>query len=445
MDMLEIWNQVLENLEGNVSPVGFNIHIKTAVPVCFENSTFTISVATSINKNLVEYRYKKYIESSLEKVTGAKISLAVLVGDANELKQEIESKQNSEYDNSEIISSDGLNSKYTFENFVQGSSNLYAYTAAEQVANHPGESNNPLFIYGNSGLGKTHLMQAIGNKIKANNPNAKIIYVSSENFMNEFITSIREKTGDKFRSKYRAADALLVDDVQFLKNKEATQDEFFHTFNALYESNKQIIISSDRPPKEIKTLEDRLRSRFEWGLIADVQPPDYETRIAILKKKAERDNLTVPDDVMAYIAKNIASNIRELEGALTRIVAFATLTNQDISIALAENSLKDIFSENSATPLTPELIQQVVAEYYNIRVEDIQGSKKPKNIAFPRQVSMYLCRKLLDISLPKIGESFGGRDHTTVIYAISKIEKQLESDEGLQKTVHALEKEIKES
>ena len=234
MDMLEIWNQVLENLEGNVSPVGFNIHIKTAVPVCFENSTFTISVATSINKNLVEYRYKKYIESSLEKVTGAKISLAVLVGDANELKQEIESKQNSEYDNSEIISSDGLNSKYTFENFVQGSSNLYAYTAAEQVANHPGESNNPLFIYGNSGLGKTHLMQAIGNKIKANNPNAKIIYVSSENFMNEFITSIREKTGDKFRSKYRAADALLVDDVQFLKNKEATQDEFFHTFNELF-------------------------------------------------------------------------------------------------------------------------------------------------------------------------------------------------------------------
>ena len=232
---------------------------------------------------------------------------------------------------------------------------------------------------------------------------------------------------------------------QFISKKEGTQEEFFHTFNALYESNKQIIISSDRPPKEIKTLEDRLRSRFEWGLIADVQPPDYETRIAILKKKAERDNLTVPDDVMAYIAKNIASNIRELEGALTRIVAFATLTNQDISIALAENSLKDIFSENSATPLTPELIQQVVAEYYNIRVEDIQGSKKPKNIAFPRQVSMYLCRKLLDISLPKIGESFGGRDHTTVIYAISKIEKQLESDEGLQKTVHALEKEIKES
>ena len=302
-----------------------------------------------------------------------------------------------------------------------------------------------VFIYGGVGLGKTHLMHSIGHFILDRNPQAKVLYVTSETFTNELINSIQNNKNEEFRNKYRNIDVLMIDDIQFISKKEGTQEEFFHTFNALYESNKQIIISSDRPPKEIKTLEDRLRSRFEWGLIADVQPPDYETRIAILKKKAERDNLTVPDDVMAYIAKNIASNIRELEGALTRIVAFATLTNQDISIALAENSLKDIFSENSATPLTPELIQQVVAEYYNIRVEDIQGSKKPKNIAFPRQVSMYLCRKLLDISLPKIGESFGGRDHTTVIYAISKIEKQLESDEGLQKTVHALEKEIKES
>ena len=320
-----------------------------------------------------------------------------------------------------------------------------AHAASLAVAESPAQAYNPLFLYGNSGLGKTHLMHSIGHFILDRNPQAKVLYVTSETFTNELINSIQNNKNEEFRNKYRNIDVLMIDDIQFISKKEGTQEEFFHTFNALYESNKQIIISSDRPPKEIKTLEDRLRSRFEWGLIADVQPPDYETRIAILKKKAERDNLTVPDDVMAYIAKNIASNIRELEGALTRIVAFATLTNQDISIALAENSLKDIFSENSATPLTPELIQQVVAVYYNIRVEDIQGSKKPKNIAFPRQVSMYLCRKLLDISLPKIGESFGGRDHTTVIYAISKIEKQLESDEGLQKTVHALEKEIKES
>ena len=338
-----------------------------------------------------------------------------------------------------------LNPKYVFDSFVVGNSNRMAHAASLAVAESPAQAYNPLFLYGNSGLGKTHLMHSIGHFILDRNPQAKVLYVTSETFTNELINSIQNNKNEEFRNKYRNIDVLMIDDIQFISKKEGTQEEFFHTFNALYESNKQIIISSDRPPKEIKTLEDRLRSRFEWGLIADVQPPDYETRIAILKKKAERDNLTVPDDVMAYIAKNIASNIRELEGALTRIVAFATLTNQDISIALAENSLKDIFSENSATPLTPELIQQVVAEYYNIRVEDIQGSKKPKNIAFPRQVSMYLCRKLLDISLPKIGESFGGRDHTTVIYAISKIEKQLESDEGLQKTVHALEKEIKES
>ncbi len=241
------------------------------------------------------------------------------------------------------------------------------------------------------------------------------------------ILSIQNNRNEAFRNKYRNIDVLLIDDIQFISKKEGTQEEFFHTFNALYESTKQIIISSDRPPKEIETLEDRLRSRFEMGLIADIQPPDYETRIAILRKKAERDNLQVPDDVLAYIAKNIASNIRELEGALTRIVAFATLTNQDISIFLAENSLKDIFSENASAPITPDSIQEIVAEHFNIRIEDIQGSKKPKNIAFPRQISMYLCRKLLDISLPKIGESFGGRDLTTVIHAISKIEKQLEN------------------
>ena len=442
MDMLEIWNQVLENLEGNVSPVGFNIHIKTAVPVCFENSTFTISVATSINKNLVEYRYKKYIESSLEKVTGAKISLAVLVGDANELKQEIESKQNSKYDNSEIISSDGLNSKYTFENFVQGSSNLYAYTAAEQVANHPGESNNPLFIYGNSGLGKTHLMQAIGNKIKANNPNAKIIYVSSENFMNEFITSIREKTGDKFRSKYRAADALLVDDVQFLKNKEATQDEFFHTFNTLYESKKQIIISSDKPPKEIETLEERLRSRFEWGLTVDIQSPDYETRMAILRKKEEMEGYNIDNEVIKYIATNIKSNIRELEGALTKIVALSRLNKCDITLGLAEEALKDIISPNAQREVTPNLIIQVVSDHFGITPLDISSQKRTKEIVYPRQIVMYLCRNMTETPLQSIGRILGGRDHTTIIHGSEKIAADMNKDENLKNTIEILKKKI---
>ena len=401
MDMLEIWNQVLENLEGNVSPVGFNIHIKTAVPVCFENSTFTISVATSINKNLVEYRYKKYIESSLEKVTGAKISLAVLVGDANELKQEIESKQNSEYDNSEIISSDGLNSKYTFENFVQGSSNLYAYTAAEQVANHPGESNNPLFIYGNSGLGKTHLMQAIGNKIKANNPNAKIIYVSSENFMNEFITSIREKTGDKFRSKYRAADALLVDDVQFLKNKEATQDEFFHTFNELFNSKKQIVLTSDRLPNELKTLEDRLRTRFGQGLTIDVSVPNFETRVAILQQKALEHNKEIDEDALLAL------------------------------ILLIPKS----------ETVTPQNIIKKVSTFYNISESDITGKVKTKEIVVPRQISMYLCRKILNMNDTNIGKEFG-KDRTTVGHNIEKIEESIDTNSTIKSDVNYILKDL---
>ena len=413
MELEQIWEEALKMIEEETSPVSFATWIQPIVPCGIIGNKIILQVKESFLKEIIEKRHLPLIRTAIKMVTKNEYDIMI----TTEEEQKAGNLHNLAAEKpAENELARNLNPKYVFDSFVVGNSNRMAHAASLAVAESPAQAYNPLFLYGNSGLGKTQL-----------------------------INSIQNNKNEEFRNKYRNIDVLMIDDIQFISKKEGTQEEFFHTFNALYESNKQIIISSDRPPKEIKTLEDRLRSRFEWGLIADVQPPDYETRIAILKKKAERDNLTVPDDVMAYIAKNIASNIRELEGALTRIVAFATLTNQDISIALAENSLKDIFSENSATPLTPELIQQVVAEYYNIRVEDIQGSKKPKNIAFPRQVSMYLCRKLLDISLPKIGESFGGRDHTTVIYAISKIEKQLESDEGLQKTVHALEKEIKES
>lgn len=442
MELEQIWEEALKMIEEETSPVSFATWIQPIVPCGIIGNKIILQVKESFLKEIIEKRHLPLIRTAIKMVTKNEYDIMItteeeqMAGNLHNLAAEKPAEN-------ELARN--LNPKYVFDSFVVGNSNRMAHAASLAVAESPAQAYNPLFLYGNSGLGKTHLMHSIGHFILDRNPQAKVLYVTSETFTNELINSIQNNKNEEFRNKYRNIDVLMIDDIQFISKKEGTQEEFFHTFNALYESNKQIIISSDRPPKEIKTLEDRLRSRFEWGLIADVQPPDYETRIAILKKKAERDNLTVPDDVMAYIAKNIASNIRELEGALTRIVAFATLTNQDISIALAENSLKDIFSENSATPLTPELIQQVVAEYYNIRVEDIQGSKKPKNIAFPRQVSMYLCRKLLDISLPKIGESFGGRDHTTVIYAISKIEKQLESDEGLQKTVHALEKEIKES
>ena len=442
MELEQIWEEALKMIEEETSPVSFATWIQPIVPCGIIGNKIILQVKESFLKEIIEKRHLPLIRTAIKMVTKNEYDIMI----TTEEEQKAGNLHNLAAEQpAENELARNLNPKYVFDSFVVGNSNRMAHAASLAVAESPAQAYNPLFLYGNSGLGKTHLMHSIGHFILDRNPQAKVLYVTSETFTNELINSIQNNKTEEFRNKYRNIDVLMIDDIQFISKKEGTQEEFFHTFNALYESNKQIIISSDRPPKEIKTLEDRLRSRFEWGLIADVQPPDYETRIAILKKKAERDNLTVPDDVMAYIAKNIASNIRELEGALTRIVAFATLTNQDISIALAENSLKDIFSENSATPLTPELIQQVVAEYYNIRVEDIQGSKKPKNIAFPRQVSMYLCRKLLDISLPKIGESFGGRDHTTVIYAISKIEKQLESDEGLQKTVHALEKEIKES
>ena len=442
MELEQIWEEALKMIEEETSPVSFATWIQPIVPCGIIGNKIILQVKESFLKEIIEKRHLPLIRTAIKMVTKNEYDIMI----TTEEEQNAGNLHNLAAEKpAENELARNLNPKYVFDSFVVGNSNRMAHAASLAVAESPAQAYNPLFLYGNSGLGKTHLMHSIGHFILDRNPQAKVLYVTSETFTNELINSIQNNKNEEFRNKYRNIDVLMIDDIQFISKKEGTQEEFFHTFNALYESNKQNIISSDRPPKEIKTLEDRLRSRFEWGLIADVQPPDYETRIAILKKKAERDNLTVPDDVMAYIAKNIASNIRELEGTLTRIVAFATLTNQDISIALAENSLKDIFSENSATPLTPELIQQVVAEYYNIRVEDIQGSKKPKNIAFPRQVSMYLCRKLLDISLPKIGESFGGRDHTTVIYAISKIEKQLESDEGLQKTVHALEKEIKES
>ena len=444
MELKQIWEEALKIIEQEApSAVSFETWILPIIPCAIDGNQLILQAENALAKDTLEKRYLPLLRTAVKLVSKNEYDIVLLTeeeqrsGGLRKIDLSTEKKKTNADRN--------LNQKYVFDSFVVGNSNRMAHAAALAVAENPAQAYNPLFLYGNSGLGKTHLMHSIGHFILDKDPDARVLYVTSETFTNELINSIQNNKNEEFRNKYRNIDVLMIDDIQFISKKEGTQEEFFHTFNTLYESSKQIIISSDRPPKEIKTLEDRLRSRFEWGLIADVQAPDYETRIAILRKKAERDNLTVPNEVMAYIAKNIASNIRELEGALTRIVAFATLTNQDISISLAENSLKDIFSENASTPLTPDLIQQVVAEHYNIRVEDIQGSKKPKNIAFPRQVSMYLCRKLLDISLPKIGESFGGRDHTTVIHAITKIEKQLETDTALQKTILQLEKEIKEA
>ena len=441
MDINQYWNEALQIIEKEISsPVSYETWILPIVPVGIDGSRFLLRVSEPFYKEMLEKRHLPLIRSAIKTVTKVNYEIVILT-EGEEAPHSTQSIIKPE-ENNDLAKN--LNPKYVFSSFVVGNSNRMAHAASLAVAESPAKAYNPLFLYGNSGLGKTHLMHSIAHFILEKNPSTKVLYVTSETFTNELILSIQNNKNEEFRNKYRNIDVLLIDDIQFISKKEGTQEEFFHTFNALYESNKQIIISSDRPPKEIKTLEDRLRSRFEWGLIADIQPPDYETRIAILRKKADRDHLVVPDDVMAYIAKNIVSNIRELEGALTRIVAYATLTNQDISLELTEKSMKDVYSENAQAPLTPDLIQEIVARHYNIRVEDIQGNKKPKNIAFPRQVSMYLCRKLLDISLPKIGDSFGGRDHTTVIHAISKIEKQMENDTELKKNIIQLEKEIKE-
>ena len=335
-----------------------------------------------------------------------------------------------------------LNPKYTFETFVIGNSNRFAHAASLAVAEVPAKVYNPFFIYGGVGLGKTHLMHAIGHRIRLNHPQMKVLYISSEKFTNELINSIRDGNPENFRQKYRNIDVLLVDDIQFLSKKEHTQEEFFHTFNTLHEANKQIIISSDRAPREIPTLEDRLRSRFEWGLITDIQPPDLETRIAILRKKAMLENLKVPNDVMVYIAGRIDNNIRELEGALIRVMAYASLTDQTIDLNLATEALKDIFPNGRPKQITMELIQQVVAGYYKLRLEEFLAKKRTRNVAFPRQIAMYLCRELTETSLPRIGEMFGGRDHTTVIHAHDKISRERNEDSKLNNTIKELTRRI---
>ena len=338
-----------------------------------------------------------------------------------------------------------LNPKYTFDTFVVGSNNNLAHAAALAVAESPGEIYNPLFIYGGVGLGKTHLMHAIAHFILKNNPSAKILYVSSETFTNELIDAIRNKnniTTTEFREKYRNNDVLLIDDIQFIIGKESTQEEFFHTFNTLYESKKQIIISSDKPPKEIETLEERLRSRFEWGLTVDIQSPDYETRMAILRKKEEMEGYNIDNEVIKYIATNIKSNIRELEGALTKIVALSRLNKCDITLGLAEEALKDIISPNAQREVTPNLIIQVVSDHFGITPLDISSQKRTKEIVYPRQIVMYLCRNMTETPLQSIGRILGGRDHTTIIHGSEKIAADMNKDENLKNTIEILKKKI---
>ncbi len=433
-----IWNEVLNLMKVELTEVSFNTWLKTIDPISISNTTVFLAAPNEFTKGILEGRYLNLIKSALKQVTNEDFQIEFSI--PGEIIQQVEEPivEDKEFNERAI-----LNPKYTFDSFVIGNSNRFAHAASLAVAEAPAQAYNPLFIYGGVGLGKTHLMHAIGHFILSNDPNSKVVYVSSEKFTNELINSIREYKNEEFRNKYRNIDVLLIDDIQFIAGKEGTQEEFFHTFNALHESNKQIIISSDRPPKEIPTLEDRLRSRFEWGLITDIQPPDLETRIAILRKKANIENLKVSDEVLLYIATKIKSNIRELEGALIRIVAYSSLTNSDIDLELAEEALKDIISEKKIIEVTPDLIKDFVSKEYNIKLEDFISRKRTRAIAYPRQIAMYLTRELTDLSLPKIGDEFGGRDHTTVIHAYDKISQELEEDIQLKRKLDKIIKDIK--
>jgi chromosomal replication initiator protein len=441
----DLWQQVLSIIQTKLSKPSFDTWFKATKASFVDNSLLEVTAPTTFAAEWLENRYTKLIRTTLHEFLGREVDVRFSIEEAKSAEpaaafppRAAEAPAVNEETHTHM-----LNTKYTFDTFVIGANNRFAHAASLAVAEAPAKAYNPLFLYGGVGLGKTHLMHAIGHYIMDHNPNTRVLYISSEKFTNEFINAIRDNRGESFRTKYRNIDVLLIDDIQFLAGKEQTQEEFFHTFNALHEERKQIIISSDRPPKEIPTLEDRLRSRFEWGLITDIQPPDLETRIAILRKKARAENLDIPNEAMIYIANQIDTNIRELEGALIRVVAYSSLINADITSHLAAEALKDIIPSSRPRMITMQDIQMKVGEFYGLRLEEFKARKRTKAVAYPRQIAMYLSRELTDFSLPKIGEAFGGRDHTTVIHAHEKITQQLKIDQDLYKIVQNLTEKIK--
>jgi len=475
-EMASIWDQILEQLEkGIIKPI-FDTWIKSTIPLSITDTLIEIGAPSQFTKEWIETRYLVTIQQTVENVLGKPVSVKLINLNIKEqsppdsevplsispsplsnnveipLKNASSPNENTKslpdrispsqtIDSSPLILSN-LNPKYKFDNFVIGNSNRFAHAASLAVAEVPAKVYNPFFMYGGVGLGKTHLMHAIGHTILRNNPKMRVLYISSEKFTNELINSIRDGNPESFRQKYRTIDVLLVDDIQFLSKKEHTQEEFFHTFNTLHEANKQIIISSDRPPRDIPTLEDRLRSRFEWGLITDIQPPDLETRIAILRKKALLENIEIPNEVMVFIASRIDNNIRELEGALIRVMAYASLTGYPVDMSLATEALKDLFPDGRPRQVNAKLIQEIVASHYKLKLDELLAKKRSRNVVYPRQIAMYLCRELTENSLPLIGELFGGRDHTTVIHAYDKISRERKEDNQLNGTIKELIKKI---
>lgn len=441
----DLWNAALEKIEKKISKPSFDTWLKNTKAEQLIEDTLIINVPNEFARDWLEGRYTKLIADILYNLTGAQLTTKFIIPDtsAPEEKQNQIQKPISSKDDNYHSPRTMLNPKYTFDTFVIGAGNRFAHAASLAVAEAPAKAYNPLFIYGGVGLGKTHLMHAVGHYIQEHNPDAKVLYLTSEKFTNEFINAIMDNKAGTFRSKYRNVDILLIDDIQFLAGKEQTQEEFFHTFNTLHEENKQIIISSDRAPKEIPTLEDRLRSRFEWGLITDIAPPDLETRIAILNKKAKAERLDIPNEAMLYIANQIDTNIRELEGALIRVVAYSSLINQDIDAALAADALVDIIPSRKPKEITVQTIQEIISKKYHIKLEDFAAKKRTRSIAFPRQIAMYLSRQLTDLSLPKIGEEFGGRDHTTVIHAHDKISDMIKKDKSFANDIEDIKNQLK--
>ena len=493
-DLTALWNRTLGRLsaQGELTPQ-FQAWISLTRPLAFVEDTFVLAAPHDFAKDVLESRLRPALTTALAAEIGREVRLAVTVeppvteasasdnrdddplarrnepsGGIDSSRREQPTPPSSVPSNDQRPPGSGygepsrghlgtgrepggrreieparLNPKYTFETFVIGASNRFAHAAAVAVAEAPAKAYNPLFIYGESGLGKTHLLHAVGHYAMSLFHGARVRYVSSEEFTNDFINSIRDGKAEGFRRRYREVDVLLVDDIQFLENKEQTQEEFFHTFNTLHNANKQIVISSDRPPKQLITLEDRLRNRFEWGLLTDVQPPELETRIAILRKKAAQERLNVPNEVMEYIASKIASNIRELEGALIRVTAFASLNRQGVDLSLAEVVLKDLIPDSQGPEITAATIMAATASYFGISLEDLCGSSRSRVLVTARQVAMYLCRELTDLSLPKIGQHFGGRDHTTVMHADRKIRSLMAERRNVYNQVTELTNRIK--
>ncbi|MEX2210847.1 MAG: chromosomal replication initiator protein DnaA [Gaiellaceae bacterium] len=439
-----LWSEVSSRLQGALNETTYRTWFADAEGVEIDDDAFVIGVPNDFTREWIEGKFLGLVRAITQDVTGRERRIQLSVRSEPD---SADSPDVVELPSRRAPGSDALlNPKYTFDLFVIGSSNRFAHAAALAVAEAPAQAYNPLFIYGSTGLGKTHLMQAIAQYVSEHSSHLSVRYVTSETFMNDFINSLRDKRIEGFKNRYRNYDLLLVDDIQFFENKERIQEEFFHTFNSLYEAGAQIVLSSDRPPREISTLEERLRSRFEWGLITDVQPPDLETRIAILRKKVKTDQINVPDEeVLSFIAGRIASNIRELEGALTRVVAFSSLTDRAMTSELAQEVLQDVFPQGEGIQVSIQRIQETVSDRFDISLEELTGDRRSQNIVYPRQVAMYLSRELTDASLPKIGKEFGGRDHTTVMHANAKIARMIREDRSVYNLVQELTRRVKQA